>query len=195
MNGITPLATAALVALAAGLNAQEPLTARAELLDRDGAHVGTVELTQTPGHGVLLHIDVWGIEPGGRAIHIHETGRCDPPDFMSSGGHFNPGDAAHGVMHRDGMHAGDLLNLHIPDDGRLVSEQLARKVTLHESEPASLLGGDGTAIVIHVSPDDYVSQPTGDAGDRIACGVIRPASAAPAGRPYERSSSPRQPGA
>jgi superoxide dismutase, Cu-Zn family len=173
MNRSTALAPSLLLVTAAGLAAQAPLTARAELLDRQGQRTGEVVLTETPGHGVLLRIEAWGLEPGVLAIHIHETGRCEPPDFESAGGHFNPHERAHGILHREGMHAGDLLNLQVTEGGRVVTERVAPRVTLREGKPGSLLGGDGTAIVIHVGADDYVSQPTGDAGGRAACGVIR----------------------
>jgi superoxide dismutase, Cu-Zn family len=159
--------------------AEVPTTARAELVDRDGVRTGNVVLTQTPHHGVLLRIEAWGLEPGVHAIHIHETGRCDPPDFESAGGHFNPTDAGHGALHPTGMHVGDLLNLHVPADGRVVTERHAPRATLASGETASLLDGDGTAVVIHVSADDYRSQPTGDAGGRVACGVIRVDEAKP----------------
>jgi superoxide dismutase, Cu-Zn family len=164
---------ALLLAGTAGADAQATATARAELLDRDGNRTGEVRLTQTPANGVLLQIEAWGLEPGTAAIHIHETGRCDPPSFESAGGHFNPVGMAHGALHPDGMHAGDLLNLHIPESGRIETERHARQVTLDSGWLTSLLDGNGTAVVIHVSADDYVSQPTGDAGGRVACGVIR----------------------
>jgi superoxide dismutase, Cu-Zn family len=173
MTRTIPVAALLLMGTAAGVSGQEPPTARAELLDRDGTRTGEVTLTQTPHHGVLLHIEAWGLEPGVHAIHIHETGRCDPPDFESAGGHFNPTGAGHGALHAEGMHVGDLLNLHVGEDGRIVTERHAPRATLEEGSPTSLLGGDGTAIVIHVSADDYLSQPTGDAGGRVACGVIR----------------------
>lgn len=166
-------ATIALLACAATMaTAQAPETATAELLDRDGNRAGEVRLTQTP-HGVLLHVEAEGLEPGTYAIHIHETGRCDPPTFESAGGHFNPGDRAHGILHPEGMHGGDLLNLHVPAGGRIEAERHAPHVTLEAGMPASLLDGDGTAVVVHVAADDYESQPTGDAGDRLLCGVIR----------------------
>jgi superoxide dismutase, Cu-Zn family len=164
---------------ATGLAAQGTPGARADLVDRQGAPAGVVELIETPAQGVILRIDARGLEPGSRAIHIHETGRCDPPDFESAGGHFNPATRAHGALHPEGMHAGDLLNLQVGADGRVTTERLARGVTLRAGAPNSLLGGDGTAIVIHVAADDYVSQPTGDAGDRVACGVITALEAKP----------------
>jgi superoxide dismutase, Cu-Zn family len=172
MKGVR-MAAALWVGLAAGLAAQEGPTARAELFDRDGNRIGEVRLTETPAHGVLLHIEARGLEPGTRAIHIHETGRCETPTFESAGGHFNPGEDAHGLLHEDGAHAGDLLNLHIAADGTVEAERHAPHVTLRTGQPHSLVDGDGTAVVIHVAGDDYVSQPTGAAGDRVACGVIR----------------------
>jgi superoxide dismutase, Cu-Zn family len=172
-RSIAAAATLLLLGSTSGLAAQDALTAEAELIDRNGNRTGVVTLMQTPFHGVLLRIEAWGLEPGSRAIHIHETGRCDPPEFTSAGGHFNPGDRAHGVLHADGLHAGDLLNLQVPESGRVETERHAPHVTLEAGAPNSLVGGDGTAVVIHVSGDDYISQPTGDAGDRVACGVIR----------------------
>jgi superoxide dismutase, Cu-Zn family len=165
--------TVLLLGLASAAAAQEGPTATAKLLDREGNRTGEVRLVQTPSSGVLLQIEAWGLKPGTLAIHIHETGRCDPPDFLSAGGHFNPADRAHGLLHPEGLHAGDLLNLQVPESGRVETERSAPHVTLHPGHPNSLLDGDGTAVVIHVAADDYLSQPTGDAGDRLACGVIR----------------------
>lgn len=168
-NSIPAALTLLLLAALPG-SAQTP-EATAELLDREGNRTGQVRLTETP-QGVLLRIEAWGLEPGTVAIHIHETGRCDPPDFTSAGGHFNPADRAHGVLHPEGMHAGDLLNLQIPEDGRVETERLAPHATLRPGMPNSLLDDDGSAVVIHLGADDYESQPTGDAGGRQACGVI-----------------------
>jgi superoxide dismutase, Cu-Zn family len=169
----TIVAAAAALLLGTTGGAAAQATATAELIDRDGNRTGEVRLTQTPGHGVLLRIEASGLEPGTVAIHIHETGRCDAPTFESAGGHFNPVGVAHGALHPDGMHAGDLLNLHIPESGRIETERHARLVTLDSGWLTSLLDGDGAAVVIHAGADDYMSQPTGDAGGRVACGVIR----------------------
>jgi superoxide dismutase, Cu-Zn family len=173
MTRTIPVAALLILGTVAGVAGQVPATARAELIDRDGNRTGEVLLTQTPHHGVLLRIEAWGLEPGVHAIHIHEAGRCDAPDFESAGGHFNPTAAGHGALHPQGMHVGDLVNLHVPADGRVVAERHAPRATLEAGAATSLLDGAGTAIVIHAAADDYLSQPAGDAGPRVACGVIR----------------------
>ncbi|HVQ74576.1 MAG TPA: superoxide dismutase family protein [Candidatus Binatia bacterium] len=149
----------------------QTLSARARLAGARGEPVGEVALRQTP-HGVLLTVSLTGVPPGERAFHIHAAGRCEPT-FAAAGGHFNPGDRQHGIANPRGMHAGDLPNLHVPDSGRLTVEILAHAVTLEPGRPGSLLGGEGTALVIHAGPDDHRTDPAGNAGDRIACGVVR----------------------
>jgi superoxide dismutase, Cu-Zn family len=140
-----------------------------ELRDQKGKMVGTVLLVDTP-HGLLLRGALTGLPPGTHAIHFHEIGKCESP-FKSSGGHFNPTKKAHGVMDPAGLHAGDLPNLVIPRNGKLDFELFAMDLTLADG-PDTVLDADGTALVIHAKADDYKSQPAGDAGDRIACGVI-----------------------
>jgi len=103
-------------------------------------------------------------------IHFHETGKCEPP-FESAGGHFNPGKKAHGVLDLGGSHAGDLPNVVVPAGGKLEFELFVPGLTL-AAGPSSVLDADGTALVIHAKADDYRTQPAGDSGDRIACGVI-----------------------
>ena len=98
------------------------------------------------------------------------VGKCEPPDFKSAGPHFNPDDTKHGLMNAEGPHAGDMPNLHVPDSGKLTVEVLNEMVTL-DAEPA-LLDDDGSAIVVHAVADDYQTDPAGNAGDRIACGVV-----------------------
>jgi superoxide dismutase, Cu-Zn family len=169
----TALALAVVFATPDQARGQDAPTAVAELMDTRGARIGTVQLTQSPFYGVILKIEARGLEPGVLGIHIHETGRCETPGFESAGGHFNPAGRDHGILHQHGMHAGDLLNLHVPASGHVVTERMAPLVTLLPGAPNSLLDGDGTAIVIHAGADDYLSQPTGDAGGRVACGVIR----------------------
>jgi superoxide dismutase, Cu-Zn family len=140
-----------------------------ELKDQKGKVVGTVLLVDTP-HGLLLRGALIGLPPGTHAIHFHEIGKCEPP-FMSSGGHFNPTKKSHGMLDPAGLHAGDLPNLVIPKNGKLNFELFAEDLTLADG-PNTVLHADGTALVVHAKPDDYKSQPAGDAGDRIACGVV-----------------------
>ncbi|MGH7506772.1 MAG: superoxide dismutase family protein [Longimicrobiales bacterium] len=158
---------------ASGLAAQTAADATAELSNAQGENVGTVQFHQTPRNGVLLDIQVSGLPAGVHAIHIHQTGTCEPPSFESAGGHFAPEGHAHGVLHEEGAHAGDLLNLEVPESGELSTQRLAPHATLEKGAENGLFDDDGSAMIIHMDADDYVSQPSGAAGDRIACGIIQ----------------------
>ena len=164
------------VALALGLagpaGAQDGEKATASVIDDQGKAIGTATLTQTP-HGVLIALDLKGIPAGEHAFHIHGKGVCDPAaKFASAGGHFNPGKTAHGYHTPAGSHAGDMPNQFVGADGVLKANVINTQVALGSGE-GTLFGGDGTAIVLHAKGDDYKSQPAGDAGGRIACGVIK----------------------
>lgn len=143
-----------------------PASASAKLVDGKGKSVGTATLTQT-AHGVLISVDLHGLKPGMHAIHLHETGKCEGPAFKSAGGHFNPGKKQHGFMTAEGPHAGDMPNIDVPKSGKFKGDLLAPDATLD-----ALMDADGGAIVLHAKGDDYKSQPAGDAGDRVACGVV-----------------------
>lgn len=140
--------------------------AKATLRDAGGKPVGEVTLRDTP-HGVLLHAKLTGLPPGAHGFHIHAVGKCEPP-FASAGGHHNPDGRKHGLGVAAGPHPGDMPNIHVPETGALEIEVLNTRVRLD----ARLLDGDGAAIVIHAGADDYTSDPAGNAGNRIACGVI-----------------------
>lgn len=146
--------------------------ARATLVDASGATVGEVELVAAPAGGVLLVARLANLPPGIHGFHIHRTGACEPPSFDSAGGHFNPHGDDHGVLAHGGRHAGDLPNLHVPPGGAVTIELFLERVTLDENDDESLLDADGSAVVIHANADDHQSQPAGEAGARIACGVI-----------------------
>ncbi|MGJ9458299.1 superoxide dismutase family protein [Oceanobacillus sp. CF4.6] len=133
--------------------------------------VGTATLTERDS-GVSIHLEGENLPPGTHGFHIHETGVCEPPEFASAGDHYNPTGAKHGFDHPEGPHAGDLENIIVSDDGTVNVEVIADMVTLEQGAENTLLTDEGTALIIHSGADDYISQPSGDAGDRIACGVI-----------------------
>ena len=167
--GLMALTAASFVAAAALPAAAQ--SASAALKNAEGKEVGSANLTQTP-HGVLINLSVKGMPAGEHAFHIHAVGKCEPP-FTSAGGHFNPGGKKHGMMAAEGHHAGDMPNLHIPQNGDLTVEDLNASITLEKGKPNSVFDTDGSAVVIHAGSDDYKTDPTGDAGGRIACGVVQ----------------------
>lgn len=151
--------------------AAESITTK--LVNAKQQEVGEATLTQTP-NGVLIRVNLKpnadGIAPGAHAIHIHEVAKCEPP-FKSAGGHFNPAKKQHGFLDEKGQHAGDLPNIYVQENTPLTVEFLVAELSLGEGK-ANLLDRDGSALVIHQDADDYHTDPAGDAGDRIACGVI-----------------------
>lgn len=141
--------------------------ARADLAGADGQSRGTAVLTATIS-GLMLRVEAQGLAPGEHGIHLHAIGRCDPPDFQTAGPHWNPTAHQHGSDNPQGPHAGDLPNIVIGADGRgSLSAPLAG------ARLGDLLDSDGAAIVIHANADDYRTDPSGNSGGRIACGVIR----------------------
>jgi Cu-Zn family superoxide dismutase len=166
------LASAAFLLLAAPLFAQSSaLTAHAAIVDSSGKSIGTATLTESTG-GVRITAALTGLPPGTHGIHIHSVGKCEAPGFTSAGGHFNPDNKQHGMKNPMGAHAGDLPNFDVAADGTASLSLLAAHVTLGGG-PTSLFHDGGTALVIHANGDDYMTDPSGNSGARIACGVIQ----------------------
>lgn len=144
--------------------------ATAELTDKDGKAVGMASFVETD-NGVRVRLAVKGLSAGLHAVHIHAIGKCDAPAFTSAGGHFNPAQRKHGYKSQEGAHAGDLPNMLVAKDGSGRFEAFTDVVTLRAGAN-SIFDADGSALVVHAGVDDHSSDPTGNAGDRAACGVI-----------------------
>ena len=149
--------------------AAKPITVK--LSDAAGKSVGTAKLAADPG-GVKITLAVKGLTAGDHAIHIHETAKCEGPDFKSAGGHFNPEHKKHGTESADGAHAGDMPNFTVDAKGGSTASVIAPGVTMDDG-PHSVFTGGGTALVIHEKADDMKTDPAGAAGNRIACGLIK----------------------
>jgi Cu-Zn family superoxide dismutase len=144
--------------------------AKSDLRDTKGAPVGTATFSEK-SNGVQLELEASNLPPGLHGFHIHSVGMCDAPDFKSAGPHFNPEGKQHGWDNPQGHHLGDLQNLVVGPGGNANIKILVPGVTLGEG-PNSLFHEGGTSLVIHEKPDDGKTDPAGNAGARIACGVI-----------------------
>lgn len=149
---------------------RNPETASVRFIDAQGNDIGTARVIQT-SKGVLIEADIRGLPPGEHGFHFHQTGKCETPSFQSAGDHYAPEKNQHGYLVRQGPHAGDMPNAQVLQSGLLYVEVYNPSVTLSGGN-APLLDADGSALIIHAQADDYRSQPSGEAGDRIACAVI-----------------------
>lgn len=168
---VTAAFGAALIApLAACETAREPAGGPPmALVNSSCQSIGSVRAWQTAG-GVSFHIEASGLPHGVHGIHVHPIGRCDPPDFSTAGTHWNPTGRQHGLNNPQGPHAGDMPNVTVAANG-----VLSETVILPNATMAQLLDQDGSSIMLHANADDYVSQPAGNSGAKIACAVIAPA--------------------
>lgn len=171
MHRLTLSAAASLV-LALPTLAQDPGTAMATFIDRDGLEVGSVILAQ--GRDAITIVgDLAGLTPGEHGFHFHETGDCDgTTGFESAGSHVNPDSHQHGLENPEGPHAGDLPNVTAGQDGTAAVNVTSATISLDAADPAYVFDADGTALVVHAAADDQVTDPSGNSGDRVACAVI-----------------------
>jgi superoxide dismutase, Cu-Zn family len=148
-----------------------PKQAHADIVNAQGQKIGTVTFSPAEG-GVKIDLDVAQLAPGTHGVHIHAVGKCEGPDFKSAGGHFNPSAKEHGKDNPKGPHAGDLTNIEVEADGHAKASLSDSLVTLGDG-PNSFFHEGGSALVIHEKADDYKTDPSGNSGARIACGVIQ----------------------
>jgi Cu-Zn family superoxide dismutase len=162
----------AMPALTSSAHAQKMEPVIVSVKTAQGQDAGTITLKQTKG-GVKVTAKLMNLPPGDHGIHVHQKAACDAPDFKSSGPHFNPDSKKHGSKNPDGPHAGDMpANLTIGADGKGKADFIATGISLAPDAPNSILANGGTSIIIHAKADDMMTDPSGNSGDRIACGVV-----------------------
>lgn len=163
------VALVATIGLAARVGAQGEV-GEGKFINSQGKEVGRVHIEHMPSATLFL-LTLHDMPPGVHGIHIHAVGKCEPPSFDSAGAHFNPGGSQHGMKNPKGPHAGDLPNITIPDSGKLETTIMVAGARQWTGE-GGILDGDGASLVIHANPDDYMTDPSGNSGARIACAKL-----------------------
>jgi superoxide dismutase, Cu-Zn family len=166
------VSAAAVVLVSSASFAASPKPVTVKMTTTDGKDAGTITLSEKKG-AVDFKLDLMNLPPGEHGIHVHQTAKCEAPDFKTAGGHFNPTGKKHGIKNPDGPHEGDVPeNLTVKPDGTLKTSFVMKTVSLDPAAPNSLFLNGGTAIVIHAQADDMATDPSGNSGARIACGTI-----------------------
>ncbi|SDM96633.1 superoxide dismutase, Cu-Zn family [Fictibacillus solisalsi] len=155
---------------ASSMSKSSPITV--QLMNSHGQKAGIATLEQA-AEGVKVKVEAKGLAPGKHGIHFHENGVCEVPKFESAGKHFNTTKKLHGFENPKGPHVGDLKNITADQSGNASADLMSSLVTLQEGKDNSLLKEGGTALVVHAQADDYKTDPSGNSGDRILCGVIK----------------------